>query len=189
MFPTSLAVAQLGLHWQPIPHPIMNIATDVHFTLPVDSYDKRGALERVQTPLHHIPHCCLGEFSGFEGLFLPKIDDDNDATSTCYNNHWSHHESDNGGGGGRHGHDVSGPRIIRGEEEEEEDNWLFGRVSGNWTTSCIGCCRGSPHSVEVTSVAISHTFASIALSPVFPSHLFTPRNSALMCIPERQPVA
>jgi hypothetical protein len=27
-------------------------------------------LEQAQTPLHKIPHCCLGEFSGFEALHL-----------------------------------------------------------------------------------------------------------------------
>jgi hypothetical protein len=44
LFPTSLAVAQQGLYWHPIPHPIMNIATDLHLTLLVDSYDEVGVL-------------------------------------------------------------------------------------------------------------------------------------------------
>jgi hypothetical protein len=77
MFPTSLGVAKLGLHWQPIPHCIMNIASDLHFTLLVDSYNEKGRLKQEQTPLHKIPHCCLGEFNAFEGLFLyaffPKL--------------------------------------------------------------------------------------------------------------------
>lgn len=55
----------------------MNIASNVHFTLPVDCYNDDDELERVQTPLHKIPHCCLGEFGGFEGLhlfaFFPKL--------------------------------------------------------------------------------------------------------------------
>ena len=36
LFPTSLAVAHKGLFWQPTPHSILNIATNVHFTLPAD---------------------------------------------------------------------------------------------------------------------------------------------------------
>ncbi len=47
----------------------MNIATDLHLTLPVDSYDK-GVLNSTQKPLHQIPHCCLGSIGGFEGLTL-----------------------------------------------------------------------------------------------------------------------
>jgi hypothetical protein len=86
IFPTSLAVAQQGLHWQPIPHPIMNIATHVHFTLTVDCYNDEGELERVERPLHKIPHCCLGEFSGFEALhlfaFFPKLVLHSDWTTT-----------------------------------------------------------------------------------------------------------
>jgi hypothetical protein len=77
LFPTSLAVAKQGLHWQPIPHPIVNITTNVHFTLLVDCYNDEGELERVEKPLHKIPHCCLGEFSGFKALhlfaFFPKL--------------------------------------------------------------------------------------------------------------------
>ena len=77
LFPSSPAVAQQGLYWQPIPHPVMNIASNVHFTLPVDCYNDEGELKRVEKSLHEIPHCCLGEFSGFEGLhlfaFFPKL--------------------------------------------------------------------------------------------------------------------
>jgi hypothetical protein len=55
----------------------MNIATNVRFTLPVDCYNDEGELERVERPLHKIPHCCLGEFSGFEAphlfAFFPKL--------------------------------------------------------------------------------------------------------------------
>jgi hypothetical protein len=36
LFPTGLGVARQGLFWQPIPHPIMNIASDLYFTLPID---------------------------------------------------------------------------------------------------------------------------------------------------------
>jgi hypothetical protein len=77
LFLKSLAIAQQGLYWQPIPHPIMNIATNVHFTLPVDSYNKKGELESVQMPLQKIPHCCLSEIGGFKALYLyaffPKL--------------------------------------------------------------------------------------------------------------------
>src|SRR5580700_1687040 len=48
----------------------MNIATDLHLTLPVDSYDEAGVLNSTRKPLHQIPHCCLGSIGGFEGLVL-----------------------------------------------------------------------------------------------------------------------
>ena len=55
----------------------MNIASNVHFTLPVDCYNDDEELERVQTLLYKIPYCCLSEFGGFEGLhlfaFFPKL--------------------------------------------------------------------------------------------------------------------
>jgi hypothetical protein len=70
LYPTSLAVAQQGFHWQPTPHPIMNIATNVYFTLLVDCYNDEGELECVEKSLHEIPYCCLREFSGFEALHL-----------------------------------------------------------------------------------------------------------------------
>jgi hypothetical protein len=77
LFPTSLALAQQGLCWQPIPHPIMNITTNVHFTLPVDSYNDDSELVQVQKPLHKIPHRCLYEIDGFKALHLfvfpPKL--------------------------------------------------------------------------------------------------------------------
>jgi hypothetical protein len=48
----------------------MNIATNLHLTLLVDSYDKAGVLSSTQKPLHQIPHCCLGSIGGFKGLTL-----------------------------------------------------------------------------------------------------------------------
>jgi hypothetical protein len=64
----------------------MNITTNVHFTLPVDCYNDEGELERVEKSLHDIPHCCLGEFSGFEALhlfaFFPKLALHPDGTTT-----------------------------------------------------------------------------------------------------------
>ena len=70
LFPTSLGVAQQGLYWQPTSHRIMNIASDLHFTLPADAYNAYGGIERVRKPLHQIVHCCLGALGGFEGLLL-----------------------------------------------------------------------------------------------------------------------
>jgi hypothetical protein len=48
----------------------MNIATDLHVTLPVDSYGRGGWINQVQKPLNKIPHCNLGEISRFEALYL-----------------------------------------------------------------------------------------------------------------------
>ena len=48
----------------------MNISTDVHFTLPIKVDNNQGIQKQIRKPLHKIPHCCLGEFVGFEDLFL-----------------------------------------------------------------------------------------------------------------------
>ena len=76
LFPTSLGVAKQGLFWQPVPHPIMSLKGNIHFTAMANSYiDKK--LVYGQTPLHQIPHCCLGEIAGFNDLllyaFFPKM--------------------------------------------------------------------------------------------------------------------
>jgi hypothetical protein len=90
LFPTSLAVARQGLFWQPLSHNILNIALDVHFTMPADFYitnkvTKEKRLKNGPRPLHQIVHCCLGTISGFEGLrlyaFFPKISHPNRTTT------------------------------------------------------------------------------------------------------------
>ena len=48
----------------------MNIVTDVHLTLLVDSYNEVGVFNSTQKPLHQISHCCLGNIGGFESLTL-----------------------------------------------------------------------------------------------------------------------
>jgi hypothetical protein len=77
LFPTSLAVAHKGLFWQPTPHSMLNIATNVHFTLPADFYNARKELKHGPRSLHQIVHTCLGVVSGFEDLrlyaFFPRI--------------------------------------------------------------------------------------------------------------------
>jgi hypothetical protein len=77
LFPTSLAVARKGLFWQPTPHSILNITTNVHFTLPADFYNARQELKHGPRSLHQIVHTCLGIVSGFEDLmlyaFFPRI--------------------------------------------------------------------------------------------------------------------
>jgi hypothetical protein len=63
----------------------MNIDTDLHLTLPVDSYNEVGVLESTRKPLHQIPHCRLGSIGGFEGLVLyayfPNIQEPNRTTT------------------------------------------------------------------------------------------------------------
>jgi len=70
LFPSSLAIAQQGLQWIAVLHPIMNITTNVHLTLLVETITNLGAIVQTQTPLHKIPYYCLREFVGFEDLFL-----------------------------------------------------------------------------------------------------------------------
>jgi hypothetical protein len=94
LFPTSLAVARQGLFWQPLSHNILNIASDLHFTLPADHYitnkkTKQKRLKNGPRPLHQIVHCCLGIISGFEDLrlyaFFPRISHPNRTTTYLTN--------------------------------------------------------------------------------------------------------
>jgi hypothetical protein len=94
LFPTSLAVARQGLFWQPLSHNILNIASDLHFTLPADYYvtnkeTKQKRLKNGPRPLHQIVHYCLGIISGFEDLrlyaFFPRISHPNRTTTYLTN--------------------------------------------------------------------------------------------------------
>src|SRR5208282_4777236 len=85
LFPTSLAVAHKGLFWQPVSHGTLNIATNIHFTLPADFYNAHKELKHGPRSLHQIVHTCLGVVSGFEDLrlyaFFPRMAHPNQRTT------------------------------------------------------------------------------------------------------------
>jgi hypothetical protein len=53
-----------------MPHSILNIATNVHFTLLADFYNVCTELKHRPRSLHQIVHTCLDMVSGFEDLRL-----------------------------------------------------------------------------------------------------------------------
>jgi hypothetical protein len=75
-FPTSLAVAKLGLQWYPQPHVIFNHTDNVHISIevPSDSFHQVNTQPQEspqqRRPLHHIPNYCLGRVQGLVDTFI-----------------------------------------------------------------------------------------------------------------------
>ena len=63
-FPTSLAVARLGLSYIPVSANASNLTTDVHLTMKVRYIDEDGDEREKTMPLHKVPHYCIGNFVG-----------------------------------------------------------------------------------------------------------------------------
>jgi hypothetical protein len=87
-FPTSLAIARKGIYWYPGAHPILNLSADIHFGLRVPSYNQRGAPTQKYTPLHKIPHYCIGSLMGMKGMdllvFFPALHMESDYEHSTY---------------------------------------------------------------------------------------------------------
>ncbi|KAF5627601.1 hypothetical protein F25303_10754 [Fusarium sp. NRRL 25303] len=75
-FPSSLAVARLGIQWYPQPHVIFNLTDDVHISIdiPTEGFHRnnpqpRGSCQQ-RRPLHHIPNYCFGRVQGLIDTFI-----------------------------------------------------------------------------------------------------------------------
>ncbi|KAH7220405.1 uncharacterized protein BKA55DRAFT_697460 [Fusarium redolens] len=75
-FPSSLAVARLGIQWYPQPHVIFNLTDDVHISLdiPTEGFHRnnlqpRGSCQQRRL-LHHIPNYCFGRVQGLIDTFI-----------------------------------------------------------------------------------------------------------------------
>jgi hypothetical protein len=87
-FPTSLAFARGGINWLPKAHPILNLTADIHFGLPVPTYNAHGVLTQKYTPLYKIPHYCFGTVIGMDSLsilvFFPALRINSELEHTTY---------------------------------------------------------------------------------------------------------
>jgi len=78
-FPTSLAVAKLGIDWIPQSYQPLLITNDIHLGIPAWRYTKglQHPPVKVFQPLHHIRHYCFGKIKGMEALglyiFFPSL--------------------------------------------------------------------------------------------------------------------
>jgi hypothetical protein len=72
---TSLAVARQGIHWNPVPAPVVsNLKSSLHLTpLPISYVDREGKTRRRRCPIHKIPHMQFGRLVGFEDVALYVI--------------------------------------------------------------------------------------------------------------------
>ncbi|KAH7191241.1 hypothetical protein DER44DRAFT_815737 [Fusarium oxysporum] len=75
-FPSSLAVARLGIQWYPQPHVIFNLTDDVHISIDIpnegfhlNNPQPRGNCQQ-RRPLHHIPNYCFGRVQGLIDTFI-----------------------------------------------------------------------------------------------------------------------
>jgi hypothetical protein len=75
-FPSSLAVARLGIQWYPQPHVIFNLTDDVHISIDIpnegfhlNNPQPRGSCQQ-RRPLHHIPNYCFGRVQGLIDTFI-----------------------------------------------------------------------------------------------------------------------
>ncbi|KAH6960098.1 hypothetical protein BKA56DRAFT_190504 [Ilyonectria sp. MPI-CAGE-AT-0026] len=75
-FPSSLAVAKLGIQWYPQPYVIFNHTDDVHLSIDIPSNTfyqnnshSQGTHQR-RRPLHHVPNYCLGRIQGLIDTFI-----------------------------------------------------------------------------------------------------------------------
>ncbi|KAH6988684.1 hypothetical protein EDB80DRAFT_782267 [Ilyonectria destructans] len=75
-FPSSLAVAKLGIQWYPQPYVIFNHTDDVHLSIDIPSntfYQNNSHPQGTQQrrrPLHHVPNYCFGRIQGLVDTFI-----------------------------------------------------------------------------------------------------------------------
>ncbi|KAF4470696.1 hypothetical protein FALBO_2410 [Fusarium albosuccineum] len=75
-FPSSLAVAKLGIQWYPQPFVIFNHTDNVHFSIdiPDNSFTQANCSSQEsfprQRPLHHVPNYCFGRIQGLTDTFI-----------------------------------------------------------------------------------------------------------------------
>lgn len=77
-FPTSLAIAQQGIHWHPSQMPIADLQSSLHLNpIPVHYEDRHGRAHTVRQPVHQVPHYTFGRLAGFEEispyLLFPRL--------------------------------------------------------------------------------------------------------------------
>lgn len=70
-FPTSLAIAQQGIHWHPTQMPVSDLQSSLHLNpIPVHYEDRHGHAHMVRQPVHQVPHYTFGRLAGFEEISL-----------------------------------------------------------------------------------------------------------------------
>ncbi|KAJ4181108.1 hypothetical protein NW759_017205, partial [Fusarium solani] len=76
-FPSSLAVAKLGIQWYPQAYAIFNHTDDVHLSIDIPSNAQSQGTHHQRRPLHHVPNYCLGRIQGlidtFVWVFFPAL--------------------------------------------------------------------------------------------------------------------
>ncbi|KAH6985427.1 hypothetical protein EDB80DRAFT_226725 [Ilyonectria destructans] len=75
-FPSSLAVAKLGIQWYPQSYVIFNHTDDVYISIdiPSNSFHQTNAPSQgtpeQRRPLHHVPNYCLGRIQDLVDTFI-----------------------------------------------------------------------------------------------------------------------
>lgn len=70
-FAHSLAVAKLGVRWNPTQRPVSDLHSSLHLDpLPVHQVCRDGRTHCIQRPVHQIPHYTFGRVVGFENISL-----------------------------------------------------------------------------------------------------------------------
>ncbi|OKO92959.1 hypothetical protein PENSUB_12554 [Penicillium subrubescens] len=70
-FAHSLAVAKLGVRWNPTQMPVSDLRSSLHLDpLPVHYFGSDGRAHHVRRPVHKIPHYTFGRLVGFEDISL-----------------------------------------------------------------------------------------------------------------------
>ncbi|KAH7111539.1 hypothetical protein EDB81DRAFT_768468 [Dactylonectria macrodidyma] len=69
-FPSSLAVAKLGIQWYPQAYAIFNHTDDVHLSIDIPSNAQSQETHHQRRPLHHIRNYCLGRIQGLIDTFI-----------------------------------------------------------------------------------------------------------------------
>jgi hypothetical protein len=75
-FPSSLAIAKLGIQWYPQPFAIFNHTDDVHLKIDIPcnsftqtNYHSQESFQR-RRPLHHMPNYYFGRIQGLIDTFI-----------------------------------------------------------------------------------------------------------------------
>jgi hypothetical protein len=119
-FPTSLAVARLGLRWLPQQYQVKTLKSDVHLQLKVRQRDGAGHSRWASQPLNRIRHYSIGEPVGIPGaqmlVFFRYMD-------------YFNRRSSGGGGSGSNRGDGSMVMLTREDEIVWTDEILLVALS------------------------------------------------------------
>jgi hypothetical protein len=70
-FADSLAVAKLGVRWNPTQMPVSDLHSSLHLDPhPIQYIGSNGRTHHVRRPVHNIPHYTFGRLIGFEDISL-----------------------------------------------------------------------------------------------------------------------